>query len=876
MTNALAIAKALDHNFRTSGDGFVCRCPVHDDDMPSLKVSDGKDGKILVHCHAGCDPKSVIGEIDARGLWPRTTREALPNRMKSKRKLPAAANENVLSSGPLEMREAAPKVKLREAAKYDYFSHETGELVMQVIRYEPKTFRQRRPDPNRPGEWSWSVSAEHRTLYNAPRAFRHDKAVLVVEGEKDVDNLAEIGVVAVCNPGGAGKWQDSFSEILRGKDVILVPDNDPQSVNKQTGELQWHPDGRPKHPGQDHMDLVGTSLQGIAKRVRILHLPDLPEKGDISDWLEIEGNNFEELCRLCAGAPEWTPPIASKRGKLQDEGRPLLPANDNASDGPFLPLGYNKDTYYYLPKGKQQVSELTAASHTKGNLLGLGPLMWWQMEFPQESRNASGFNVDAAADWMMRACERKGVWSPADIRGRGAWWDDGRIVVHCGDMLYVDRTPTAPSSIRSRYVYELGQPMRAAIDQPLSTSEAKLYLDHVQRMPFARDLDAVMMAGWTVCAHIGGVLNWRPHVWLVGAKGTGKSYVMDRVVKPLFGPDRCLAVASSTTEAGLRQSLGLDAIPVLFDEAEGQDSTAVARIQRILETVRQSSSETGAKIAKGTTSGSALSFQIRSCFMFASINASIVQQSDRSRITVVELKPERRRYGPEELNRAGQFLVGDEYAQRYQARAIALAPVIRHNADIFSMVAAAKLGEQRAGDQYGALLAGAYSLQSDAKVTVEQAEEWLAQFDLDEDKAEVESMSDEAACLQFILEQVIKGVDMPVGKRDLSVAELFEYAQQVKWDGSDEGNAARAQRALMRIGLKPSADGKGFLVSNTHDGLRRLLWGTPWSANWAKVLQRLPGAEKRKAQYFGVRGQESRATYIPWLDGKDFTSQLTI
>lgn len=829
MMTAAAIAKALDPNYRTSGHGYVCKCPAHDDNMPSLKVSDGDEGKILVHCHAGCDPKAVIDKIDARGLWPKSEcKKRAPRRMAQP---PSAADND-----PVEQPEQAAKpIKSREVCKYEYFDHENGELRMQVIRYEPKTFKQRRPDLTRLGEWTWKVGPAHRTLYNAPRAFRHDKTVFVVEGEKDVDNLAAIDVVAVCNPGGAGKWQDNYSEILRGKDVVLVPDND--------------------GPGRKHADLVGEALQGVAQRVRVVMLPGLPEKGDISDWLEIEGNDRKTFVSLVRAAPDWTPPVSLARVEEQSE----QAADYSAGQAPFQCLGYNKDTYYYLSKGKQQVTELSAGGHTKANLLGLADYNWWRREFPSRG---GAFNVDMASNAMMRICERKGVWSPADIRGRGSWMDADRIIVHCGDIAYVNRVPTPPGAILSKYVYEVGRPMRADINNPLSVTDAELYLKHMQRMPFARDLDCVLMAGWTVCAHIGGVLNWRPHVWVVGAKGTGKSYVMDRVVKPLFGPDRCLSVASSTTEAGLRQSLGSDAIPVLFDEAEGQDAAAVARIQRILETVRQSSSETGAKIAKGTTSGSALSFNIRSCFMFASINASIVQQSDRSRITVVELKAERQRFKLADLNRLGEFLIGDDYAKRYQARAISLAPVIRHNADVFSMAAAAALGEQRAGDQYGALLAGAYSLTSDEKVTLEQAEAWLGQFDLTEDKAEVDNMSDELACLQYLLQQIIRNVDLADGKRDLSIAELVEYAQQVTWDANEGSNAAAARRALLRIGFKLASDGKGLLISNTHDGIKRLLMGTPWSVNWGKVLGRLPDAYKPGTVAFAGKIR-AKVTWVP-------------
>ncbi len=824
MTTAATIAKALDpEKFRKSGNGYVCRCPSHDDRNASLKISDSEDGKILVHCFAGCDRRDVIAEADKLGVWPKIERK-----VRAPRKPPRPANDQ---TPPAANDDEKPKVKPREVAKYEYFDHETGELLMQVVRFEPKDFRQRRPDPSRPGMWANNVSAEHRTLYNAPRAFRHDKAVLVVEGEKDVDNLAEIGVVAVCNPGGAGKWQPNYSEILRDKDVVLVPDIDPQMVKKATGEPMFHVDGRPKHPGQDHADLVGAALQGVARSVKIVHLPDMPLGSDISDWLAAGGTRAQ-LSALIKAAPLWAPPVAPARPveELPDQTREAAQQHD---DAPFRCLGYNDGTFYYLPRGQQQVVGLTAGAHTKNNMISLAPLQWWEAEF-RSGDSKGGFNVDMATNWMIHACVRNGVWDPSDTRGRGSWHDDGRIVVHCGDMLYVDRTPMAPSQIRSQYVYKLGKPMRAAIDNPLSRDDATLYLEHMRRMPFSRDLEAVMMAGWTVCAHIGGVLDWRPHVWLVGAKGTGKSYVMDRVVKPLFGPQRCLPVASSTTEAGLRQSLGSDAIPVLFDEAEGQDATAVQRIQRILETVRQSSSETGAKITKGTTSGTSMSFSIRSCFMFASINASIVQQSDRSRITVVELKAERKQFELPELNKLGQFLIGDEYAQQFQARAINLATVIRHNAQIFAMVAGAALGEQRAGDQYGALLAGAYSLQSDEKATVEQAEAWLNQFDLAEDKAEVDTMSDERRCLDRILES----------KLEIQFMDKRETRTVAEW--ISDGGENQIMLALQREGIHVLRAGHParIVILNDAEGIKKILRGSPWEAGeYNKVMKRLPGAE---------------------------------
>jgi hypothetical protein len=127
--------------------------------------------------------------------------------------------------------------------------------------------------------------------------------------------------------------------------------------------------------------------------------------------------------------------------------------------------------------------------------------------------------ADSAANSLMRQCERAGMFSPEMLRGRGAWFDDGRVVLHLGNILYVDKTPCNPVAVRSRFVYEQGLPLRADIDSPLSTTEAGKFLKLVRMMPWDRDIDALDVAGWCVLAHIGGVLPWRPHIWVVGLQG---------------------------------------------------------------------------------------------------------------------------------------------------------------------------------------------------------------------------------------------------------------------------------------------------------------------------------------------------------------------
>ncbi len=155
-------------------------------------------------------------------------------------------------------------------ATYDY-TDENGALLYQVVRFAPKNFRQRIPDGH--GGWTWSLKGVHRVLYHLPVVLKA-ATVYLVEGEKDADRLCALGIPATTNCGGAGKWQPAYSAALRGKRVVILPDNDA--------------------PGEQHAHAVAQALLPVAAAVKIVRLPGLPPKGDVSDWLDM-GHTRDEL-----------------------------------------------------------------------------------------------------------------------------------------------------------------------------------------------------------------------------------------------------------------------------------------------------------------------------------------------------------------------------------------------------------------------------------------------------------------------------------------------------------------------------------------------------------------------------------------------------
>ena len=219
------------------GTSLMALCPAHDDRNPSLSIRE-KGGRILVHCHAGCAQHDVIAALRNLGLWDGSDRQIITD-------------------------------------AYDY-SDEKGALLYQIVRYFPKTFRQRQPDGA--GGWIWrkhprQVLYRLRDVIEAPIVF-------VVEGEKDVETLRDYGFVATTNAGGAkAPWLAEYTNCLAGREIILIPDNDV--------------------PGWQRATAIGRSLLGTAARIRIQALPERFK--DISDWFAA-GHSECELISMIEGA----------------------------------------------------------------------------------------------------------------------------------------------------------------------------------------------------------------------------------------------------------------------------------------------------------------------------------------------------------------------------------------------------------------------------------------------------------------------------------------------------------------------------------------------------------------------------------------------
>ncbi|MFC2042185.1 hypothetical protein ACFLTV_01600 [Chloroflexota bacterium] len=184
----------------------------------------------------------------------------------------------------IKMQQTNTKIFLRETYDYQY---ENGNLKFQVLHYEPKDFKQRRPDGK--GGWLWNLKGITVVPYKLPElmeAAKSGEEVIIAEGEKDVDALFKIGFRATCNPMGAGKWRQEFSAYFTGVPIVIVADKD--------------------EAGREHAKAVAATCKGESPSIKVIEMLG-DNINDASDWID-SGETREQLLRIIGESPEWIDP----------------------------------------------------------------------------------------------------------------------------------------------------------------------------------------------------------------------------------------------------------------------------------------------------------------------------------------------------------------------------------------------------------------------------------------------------------------------------------------------------------------------------------------------------------------------------------------
>lgn len=275
------------------------RCCFHDDNVKSFSVN-------LItgqwYCHGcGLNGNAITFQQRLGSAVPGPSQTRIPPRSVSSDKSSLASNGQT----PGDRKDSAAPGTLGEIVATYIYQYEDGSNAFRVTRYKPKTFIQHRWEN---GKWISGTSGIRRVPYRLPQILAANKTIYFVEGEKDVETLEKHGLIATTTPMGANSWDDSYAGYFRGKRVAVIPDND--------------------GPGEAFAKKVAESISMVG-RVKLLRLPGLPEKGDVSDFFAMDGNTVDELLSLLSAAPELT-----RQRNTQD------------------PLDYFQERGFHIPDGK--------------------------------------------------------------------------------------------------------------------------------------------------------------------------------------------------------------------------------------------------------------------------------------------------------------------------------------------------------------------------------------------------------------------------------------------------------------------------------------------------------------------------------------------
>jgi putative DNA primase/helicase len=459
------------------------------------------------------------------------------------------------SGGYLDMHQMAlgklpPPPTETIAATYDY-RDEAGTLRYQVVRKIPKKFVQRAPDGA--GGWVWSTKGITKIPYRLPEliAAAPDAPVFVAEGEKDCNRLAELGFVATTNPGGAGKWLASMSAYLRGRHVVVLPDND------EAGRL--------------HAEDLRAKLTPVAASLRVLALPHLPEKGDVSDWLANGGSAgaLLELVSRVGAEDAVSAPSASKTTKFDgfDDASPFSPSatpapakirvlqgeRHLAADAGINALVAACVPFYQRDRGLVRCAVAKAKS-SDGRVIkvpGIVPVtnpvlaraLGQSARWTRANKDGELRRIDPPKEVVEQIAAMTGEWpfAPlAGVIGTPTLRPDGSLLATEG---YDEQTG----------LYLLAPPQMPALMEIPTWWDAQnaltLLANLLTEFPFSDEISRSVAISMILTAVLRGALAPAVpmHVVTAPQPGTGKSYLLDTAAAIATG-ERCPAIAMAPND----------------------------------------------------------------------------------------------------------------------------------------------------------------------------------------------------------------------------------------------------------------------------------------------------------------------------------------
>lgn len=580
------------------------------------------------------------------------------------------------------------------------------------------------------------------------------------------------------------------------------------------------------------------------------------------DWLNKKENKIESAREILEKYdPEYFPSDSDifiipepkvkekKKKKTKVKEKPFL---DDGEQMPFRILGKSLDrkVYFHCFKSKEVIG-ISAHNLKSSYLIEVAPSEWWADRFVNPN---GGIAWQAAQNYLLRHAEVMDTFDPTRVRRSGSWVDNGDIVFHAGEHLLINGDILELTERNGRYIYEKSRRIPIDIEDKLTTDQASQFHEIIDKLVMKSEVQKQILAGWCLLAPFGGALKWRPHIWLTGPAGSGKSWVLDNIVDKMVGQEFGIKGTGTSTPAGIRQNLQSTTLGVVLDEMESDNRKHADYIEQILKMFREASSgvESAASTLHGSVDQSGKSWLVRSMACFASIGASLRQDADIDRFTVLtmttmNLMIDKRSAIFKDLEDSTQMLTL-EYCRAFVARTYSLIKEVMCCIDVMIEQATDILESRRHGDQIGTLLAGSWMIKHDKSATAREAREWLETLELHKINSVTEDRSTEQKAIEEILAFQIRVTDGHISSNQTigaCLTYIFHTPEALVSPDDDiaifpGATPKTVRQSLEQYGIKPSTrNGQWINIAVKHPAIRKILERTPYANVYEEYIMRL-------------------------------------
>ena len=507
---------------------------------------------------------------------------------------------------------------------------------------------------------------------------------------------------------------------------------------------------------------------------------------------------------------------------------------------PFRFLGFDAGAYYVMPKNQNIPLSISRGEKSIGDkLFEIGVRDWWEACFTKTVYTKTGepvevFDKESAVEWFRAESVKHGMYDDEKILGLGAHVDGKQIVVNTG------RAVVAPDGTVSRYELYNGQNVycRSKSEivisaEPWTEADGQFFVDQIRTFNFNTESAYLAIPGFCALAPFASCLFRRPHIFITGARGLGKTYLLHDIIIPIIGNQTIYADAGKggITEAGLRQTAGADCRPMVIDEFEANKKSDLAMVDNILALARTAYG--GEKTIKGSSSQKAISFATKMMFCFAAVNVNISDAATRSRFAIC-------RIGGKSHGKAKRIKNPDGLRARMFRRLQTIRDEIDACHDLL-METEENGGldfEFREADTFSPLLAGYWAIVSDTPfgdTSRPQDAELLEQIKkaARSIRGNEETEIDEERVLTRIFQEKIRVSN----DKEKTIAQMLTTLDDMKKMVYDEHVQLYGLRRMKGTGAMGCSGVEILAVSTKNDMIAKMLENTPFS-NYKEVLKR--------------------------------------